>query len=83
MPTNIITSLGFGVITSYSIHYTKLYDDQADAASRRALELAPDLPEVHVSRGLALAFSRRFAEAETEFRAAIILNPKLYEAHYS
>jgi TolB-like protein/Flp pilus assembly protein TadD len=55
---------------------------QADAASRRALELAPDLPEVHVSRGLALAFSRRFPEAETEFRAAISLNPKLYEAHY-
>jgi TolB-like protein/Tfp pilus assembly protein PilF len=55
---------------------------QADAASRRALELAPDLPEVHVSRGLALAFSRRFPEAETEFRAAISLNPKLFEAHY-
>jgi serine/threonine protein kinase/tetratricopeptide (TPR) repeat protein len=55
---------------------------QADAASRKALELAPDLPEVHVSRGLALAFSRRFAEAESEFRAAISLNPKLYEAHY-
>jgi len=55
---------------------------QADAASRKALELAPDLPEVHVSRALALAFSRRSAEAESEFRAAISLNPKLFEAHY-
>jgi len=56
--------------------------EQADAASRKALELAPDLPEVHVSRGLSLAFSRRFEEAESEFRAAINLSPKLFEAHY-
>jgi TolB-like protein/cytochrome c-type biogenesis protein CcmH/NrfG len=55
---------------------------QADAASRKALELAPDLPEVHVSRGLALSFSRRTEEAESEFRAAIQLSPNLYEAHY-
>ncbi len=56
--------------------------EQADTASRKALELAPDLAEVHTSRGLALAFAKRFEEAEREFQTAIGLNPKLFEAHY-
>jgi serine/threonine protein kinase/Flp pilus assembly protein TadD len=56
--------------------------EQAEAASRKALELAPDSAEVHTSRGLALAFIRRHEEAEQEFEAAIRLNPKLFEAHY-
>ena len=54
----------------------------ADTASRKALELDPELAEAHVSRGLALAFSKRFEEAGREFQAAIRLNPKLFEAHY-
>jgi TolB-like protein len=44
--------------------------EQADTASRKALELAPDLAEVHTSRGLALAFAKRFEEAEREFQTA-------------
>jgi tetratricopeptide (TPR) repeat protein len=56
--------------------------EQAEAASRKALELAPDSADVHTSRGLALAFTRRAEEAEQEFEAAIRLNPKLFEAHY-
>lgn len=56
--------------------------EQAEAASRKALELAPDSAEVHTSRGLALAFTRRAEESEQEFEAAIRLNPKLFEAHY-
>jgi len=56
--------------------------EQADTASRKALELAPELAEVHTSRGLALAFAKRYDQAEKEFEMAIRLNPKLFEAHY-
>jgi non-specific serine/threonine protein kinase len=56
--------------------------DQADAASRKALELAPDLAEAHVSRGLVLSLADRDAEACEEFEAAIRLDPKLFEAYF-
>ena len=56
--------------------------DQADAYSRRALELGPEIAEAHASRGLSLSLSRRHEEAEREFETAIRLDPKLYEAHY-
>jgi tetratricopeptide (TPR) repeat protein len=56
--------------------------EQADTASRKALELDPELAETHTSRGLALAFAKRYEEAEQEFETAIRLNPKLFEAHY-
>lgn len=54
----------------------------ADAASARALELAPDLPEAHASRGLALFLRPAFDEAEFHLQRAIALNPRLYEPHY-
>jgi TolB-like protein/Flp pilus assembly protein TadD len=56
--------------------------EQADTASRKAIELAPEMAEVHTSRGLALAFGKRYEEADREFKTAIGLNPKLFEAHY-
>jgi serine/threonine protein kinase/tetratricopeptide (TPR) repeat protein len=56
--------------------------NEADAASRKALELDPELAEAHASRGLALALSKNFAGARTEFETAIRLDPKLYEAYY-
>jgi tetratricopeptide (TPR) repeat protein len=56
--------------------------NEADAASRKALELDPDLAEAHASRGLALAMSKNFVEARAEFETAIQLDPKLYEAYY-
>ncbi|MEE8167076.1 MAG: tetratricopeptide repeat protein [Myxococcota bacterium] len=54
----------------------------AESASRKALELDPELAEAHASRGFALSLSRRYDEARREFETAIQLNPKLYEAHY-
>jgi serine/threonine protein kinase/Flp pilus assembly protein TadD len=55
---------------------------EADAASRKALELDPELAEAHASRGLALSLSKRYDDAKTEFEMATRLNPKLFEAYY-
>jgi TolB-like protein/Tfp pilus assembly protein PilF len=55
---------------------------RADAASLRALELAPDLPEARFARGFALFLMKRIDEAEREFRFAIDMEPQLYDAHY-
>jgi serine/threonine protein kinase/Flp pilus assembly protein TadD len=56
--------------------------DGADAASRKALELDPELAEAHGSRGFAVSLSRRYDEARQEFETAIRLNPNQFEAHY-
>jgi len=55
---------------------------EADSASRRALDLDPDLAEAHAARGLAVLLSKKYEEAEKEFQTAIGLNPKLFEAYY-
>jgi TolB-like protein/Flp pilus assembly protein TadD len=54
----------------------------ADSASRRALELAPDLPEAHASRGFALWMLKRLEEAVREFEAALALDPRQFDALY-
>ena len=54
----------------------------ADAYSRKALELGPEVAEAHASRGLALSLSKRYEEAERKFNTAIRVNPQLFEAHY-
>jgi len=56
--------------------------DGADSASRKALEVDPDLAETHAARGFALSLKRRYDEARAELERAIAINPKLYEAHY-
>lgn len=58
------------------------YADQANEASKRALELQPDLAEAHASRGLACLVCREFDSAEAEFVRALELNPSLYNAYY-
>jgi serine/threonine protein kinase/Flp pilus assembly protein TadD len=55
---------------------------EADAASRRALELDPRLAEAHAARGLALTMTRKYEEAEQELQEALRLDPKLFEAAY-
>jgi adenylate cyclase len=56
--------------------------EEASRASCKAVELAPDLPESHASRGLAHLLCDEFAQAEAEFEKAIKLNPRFFEAYY-
>jgi Flp pilus assembly protein TadD len=55
---------------------------QADASSKRALELDPNSAEAHSSRGLTLSHQHRYEEADAEFQEAMRLDPTLYEAPY-
>jgi tetratricopeptide (TPR) repeat protein len=55
---------------------------EAESASRRAVQLDPELAEAHVSRGLALLMTKKYEEAHKEFETAIELNPKLFDAYY-
>jgi adenylate cyclase len=55
---------------------------EAEVASRKAVELDPELAEAHVSRGLAFQMNKRYDEAHKEFETAIHLNPKLFDAYY-
>jgi len=55
---------------------------QAQEASQKALQLAPDLAEAHAARGLALSLDGGYAEAEREFQRAIALGPRSFESHY-
>src|SRR5581483_4990946 len=55
---------------------------EADAASRKALELGPNLAEAHAARALAVMLNQRYEEAQQEFETAIRLNPSLFEAYY-
>ena len=56
--------------------------DEALAAAKRALELAPELAEAHVARGNTLSLAGDDQGAVAAFERAIELNPELYEAHY-
>jgi len=56
--------------------------DEALAAGKRALELAPDLAEAHVARANTLSLAGDMERATAEFERAVELNGELYEAHY-
>ena len=51
--------------------------------SNKALQLAPDLAEAHAALGQALSMDGDYVEAEKEFKAAIDLDPQLYDGYYN
>ncbi len=84
-PSYALAHAGIADCAAYlysNIEHNEAYRQQADASSRRALELDPDLAEAHVSRGLALSLLNRPEEAEQMFEEATRLNPNLFEAYY-
>jgi adenylate cyclase len=56
--------------------------EEADAASRKAIDLDPESAEARASRGLALSLKGDYNQAEDSFEAAIRLGPRLFEAYY-
>ncbi|HET8666663.1 MAG TPA: protein kinase [Terriglobales bacterium] len=56
--------------------------EKADEASLMALQLDPDLPEAHASRGLAAYLRKQYQDAQKEFERAIRLQPRLFEPYY-
>jgi tetratricopeptide (TPR) repeat protein len=76
-----------GVADCCSLLYTRwnaspVNLQEADRASRKALELDPDLAEAHLARGLAVLLSKQHDLAKQEFETAIRLNPNLFETYY-
>src|SRR5262249_7010116 len=59
---------------------TEAHVKEADVASRKALELEPDLAEAHVARGLALMLQKKHDDAGKEFETALRQDPNLFEA---
>lgn len=55
--------------------------DLARAASRTAVDLAPNSLETHRSRGLLLNWTANYEEAVTEFEAAVKINPFIADLH--
>ncbi|MEO8380256.1 MAG: winged helix-turn-helix domain-containing protein, partial [Acidobacteriota bacterium] len=59
--------------------YALLGDEQllvrADAVSRRAVELAPNLAETHTTRGHVLTAQKRYRDAEAELALALTISP--------
>lgn len=69
--------------------YIYLYSDrsemvreQADWASRKAVEMDSQSAAAQASRGLSLSVAGHDREAEAAFETAIRLDPNLFEAHY-
>ena len=57
--------------------------DQAIADSRKAQELAPNLLETHRARGYVLLQTQNYEDAITEYKAALAINDKIWDLHYS
>lgn len=56
--------------------------EAADEASRKAVELAPQLADAHAARAIYFSARERFDQAARAFERAITLNPGLFEAWY-
>jgi TolB-like protein len=71
------TGLADALMETYAQHRDEALLQRADAASLRAIELAPQLAETHVSRGRVLALMKRTREAEAQMDIAMSITPAL------
>jgi adenylate cyclase len=76
-----------GLAYTYGFEYmyfsaTEVNLAEARRTSSKALELAPDLAEAHVSAGIAHCMSQNYKAADGKFEKAIKLDPKSFEAWY-
>jgi len=76
-----------GLAYTYGFEYlyfnaTDVNREEALRTSKKALELAPDLAESHVSAGIANCMIQNYVDAETEFEKAIELDPESFNAWY-
>jgi serine/threonine-protein kinase len=75
---------GFSMALARSFFYESPRDatlDRADAASRRALELSPELAECHLARGHLALHRGEPISAARHFREALALAPQRPEGH--
>lgn len=76
---------GYADCHSFLIMYSDpqaSYRQESTKASKRALELSPNLAEAHASRGLSYLVCKDYDSANIEFNKAIELNPNVFEAYY-
>lgn len=66
----------------WRLNMTPAEVEEAFAASRRALELEPLMPEAYVARACLLSMQGRAEESVRDFAEAIRLNPASAYAHY-
>ncbi len=84
-PNYALAYAGLADVSSFEYMYSNSAPqvlETANSASKKALELSPDLAESHASRGLALSLSKEYNAAALEFENAIRLDPRLFEAYY-
>lgn len=55
--------------------------DNAIAASKQAIALAPNALETHRGRGYVLEYTANYEEAVAEFEAAVAINPNIADLH--
>jgi len=84
-PAYALAHAGLADCWSYIYLYSERKDTvrlQAEAAGRRAVELAPETAQAQASLAVALSLGDHKEEAQAAFERAIRLDPTLFEAWY-
>ncbi len=84
-PEYALAHAGLADCWSYIYLYSERKDtvrNQAEAAGRRAVELAPESAQAQASMAVALSLGSHKEEAQAAFEKALRLDPTLFEAWY-
>jgi TolB-like protein len=74
------SGLADALVALHELSGSSTHLQRADAASRRAVELAPELAETHLCRGHVLSLLKRYPEAGAELEMALTISPGGAEA---